>query len=342
MNLAFWSSYNASMNWKINIYKLIQHFYIYLIFDPLIRHMVWLYFYYQRLKESTKTTELSQPSSFKRDLTEIKYVLLMASLFHILFNNLPSIFIQSIYISSLSSTSFFATMDTIHFLAVIKIAHSIFRICITSASFLKHFLVHEFAINDFKFQEWKFMLCRTMANICLLAARTTPIIVLANFSRPTCIAFTVFVYLRQLVHELVVIYSECDKQHSCLTIFWCFVLSSIKTSVLFAETDVLDFVKKRLKSGLVLVNHFFICIETGVLFGLIYMFGMTHFWQLVFITSVFYVSAFGVDLFYWNIIYAKSPGIRKKFQNWIYSENLKIQSNQYLENETQDFLISTP
>lgn len=267
----------------------------------------------------------------------------MASLFHILFNNLPNIFIQSVYISSAASTSMFATMDTIHLLAILKIALSIVRICSTSASFIKHFLVNEFAMNDFKFQEWKFMLCRTMANICLLAARAIPIVVLAYYSMPSCIAFIVFSYLRQFIHELVVFYSTCDRQLSCLIIFWCFVLSSLKTSVLFADTDVLNLVKKRIKSGLVLVNYFFICIETGVLFGLIFMFGMTHFWQLASVSGLFYISAFGVDLFYWNTVHGKAPGIRKKFQNWIYAENLKILSKQQIENETEGFLIiSTP
>lgn len=267
----------------------------------------------------------------------------MASLFHVLFNSLPNIFIQSIYISSQASASMFATMNTIRLLAILKIALSFVRICSTSASFIKHFIVNEFAMNDFKFQEWKFMLCRTMANICLLAARTIPIIVLANYSMPSCIAFIVFSYLRQFIHELVVFCSTCDRQLSCLTIFWCFVLSSLKTSVLFGDTDVLDLLKKRIKNGLVLVNCFFICIETGALFGLIFMFGMTHFWQLALVTGLFYVNAFGVDLFYWNTVYGKAPGIRKKFQNWIYAENLKIQSNQQIENETEGFLIiSTP
>lgn len=282
---------------------------------------------------------MSKQSIHDIDRIQFKYIVLMANIFQIIFNNLPQLIIQSMYFIRHCDFVQFASIVDINLFVIFKIIISLFRLSQSSALFVNYFLVYEFDIKCFQIaRNCQFMLFRILSNSLTLLSRILPFI-FVSIHLPKCVLIILFYkYLRNFIYELINynVPNRTNKlKHNFLSVFWCFIISVLRTSVLINEFETWSF-KKYFSNTPWLVNFIFSFFENLLVFVLLFSYFDTGNSVLVSLLSfVMYFSSVSIEFFYWTFVNPKRPFIGMNFKNWVVMQSIGSMNSEIIgEDET--------
>jgi len=257
-----------------------------------------------------------------------KYFLTMTNLFQIIFNCLPQLVIQSVYFSKIihsQNTGKFTPVKPVLLLVGIKICFALFRISYSSASFVNYFLVNEFKNQNLtNYRGSIFIFFRLLSNIFILGFRFLPLLLISGQFSKTFYFLIFFRYFKAFVFEQMIFISDMTRQSehikcNFLSVFWCLVLSVLRTSVLLNEFEF-TLLKLDYTSNFFLrvVDSLVSFIETCVIFILMSIFFKIEvFYLTFFFTLIMYFCHLSIEYFYWTVICSKKLFIGENFTNWI-------------------------
>ena len=285
--------------------------------------------------------------AFQNELNDFRYFLLMANVFHVIFNSVPQLLVQSVYLSSPSSRTIMnqfsnGNSQSIHiYLLILKISISFFRICWTSTKLVEHFLAYEFKLNFRGAQKWKFMLFRFGTNFFTLYFRFIPFVILAIYYKPLCLLLILLKYLRSIIVEVALFRQRNnEKKMIGLEIFWCFILGFLKATVIIDEIDMFE-TKIHMKNIYYLFNIFLSFIELISVFIIIFLkMDLSNFLVTIVFLVTFYVNSNAIEYYYWTVVYERKPFIRKNFKNWIRLQSMQLKSTEETKNEENERFLS--
>ena len=323
--------------------------------EVFICHLVWYQTYSLLKKSKSRSSELSN------QLVQFDFIILIANMFHALFNNYPQIMLQSlIFIDSVANSNLLKSSSSA--IIVAKVILSLYRVSFTSTYFISYMLSAEFNIN---LNKNIFLLFRFVSNLIFILARVFPLILMLNLFTGLGL---LFIGARFFINFLITYYfvTKFDNERLnlnsygrdvtsmfCLTpsrfnslrLFWTFFLSIFRITAHFDDVDGKNFYY--------LINTFINFVENVFFVVFIYanFVANLYFYFMFAVLFGFWTSTL-IEILYWKLVFKstanKNAFIVKKFKTWLLDQTkatLKGVQNEeekfYSEEERNTFLSSS-
>lgn len=289
--------------------------------------------------------------SYQNQAIKFDYLILIGNSFHILFNNLPQVIVQSFfYLSKNIQNQRGHELIKIQFL---KVVLSILRISFISSYFIAYFLSKELNV---KLNQIVFIIFRFFSNLLLTTVRLFSLVLIFLYFPKMCLLIIcirfalnfsiVFFCLTSFSENFILNYQHSDSlkctSFNSLRLFWTFFIAIFKFVSYFEDYAFNKFY---------VLFHFIFNFVESVLFvifiNLKFEAKIFHYFLYFSICGLW--SSFIIEIFYWKVIFkSKNAFFIKKFQNWLCCQTkmaihdaIKSDDKLYSEEEQKVFIANS-